>query len=216
MSGGQGGAAAPAAGAAAPAPEPLQPAVAVHRLRSAGTASRPRFLGAALGSGAPESAGARPPRGRQARQGELREDPQQLVLQALGRRRGRAPRAPRAPRARAARGFQQPSVLPPQPGWAAAHPAFPLFLREGIIYLGRRKGLTSFPSTSVRRKFSVRRVIGPRSSTRCPSSVWSFMTWPTFLSMVTLQIMSVPSGPRMWAALPSSLDRRNTLDKGTC
>ena len=58
----------------------------------------------------------------------------------------------------------------------------------------------------------MRRVIGPRSSTRCPSSVWSFMTWPTPLSMITLQIMSVPSGPRMWAALPSSRSEVNLVE----
>ena len=39
---------------------------------------------------------------------------------------------------------------------------------------------------------SFRSVMGPRSSTRCPSSVRSCMTWPTPLSMITLQMMSVP------------------------
>ena len=209
-------AAAAAAAAAAPAPEPPEPAVPVHRLPpSAGTVAggglglfrlpggRPRFLGAALGSAAPEPAAAGTAATGSAGLG--------------GGTVGRSPAGPGAARTGSGPGdFQQPRMLPPQPR-AGAHPAFPLFLRKAIHLSGSRKMaketlvprvFTSLPSTSVRRKFSVRRVIGPRSSTRCPSSVWSFMTWPTPLSMITLQIMSLPNGQRLWAALPSSLDRR--------
>ena len=101
-------------------------------------------------------------------------------------------------------GLGSPPASSAWPGcWSSGIFAFP----QAVHHLsGSRKRaketlvprmFTSLPSTSVNLKFSVLRVIGPRSSTRCPSSVWSFMTWPTPLSMITLQIMSVLNGPRI-------------------
>ena len=104
----QGGAAAPAAQAAAPAPEPLEPAVPAHHLPQRRRGRSPAAAWACFGAGAraswalPWALGlrrpqqrARPPWAQQAREGELREDlqqVQQVVPQALRRRRACAPR----------------------------------------------------------------------------------------------------------------------------
>ena len=103
---------------------------------------RPRFFGAALDSEAPESAACRGHGhhgvGRP-RRGNCGKIPSRFSSWSRGR----------APRARGARGFEQPCALPRQRGRAAAHPAFPLFLRKPTHLSVEEKGKADAGSSNV-------------------------------------------------------------------
>ena len=70
--------------------------------------------------------------------------------------------------------------------------------------------LTVLPSTSVNLKRRVRKVIGPWSFTKWPSSVRVDITKPRPALMMHLQIMSLPKGPLISAAVAKVLQRRNS------